>query len=386
MILTEGHNIKHIAKAVTAFVTVLFMFSCQNEELDSKHITLYPVIESEIETVVQTRANLLEGYTECPVADRQAYFAKAIAFNSTDNRDNSKDKQGVFVPLNNGWRSTLEVEPNYNYDLYVYSRSMPCPQEPVFDYGNGSNAKLTFSNGMYLITTDDPQVCVAANGALLPDNPNDSRYPTLTPQQFNIGTVTTGEENGNPTKTMVFLAMDHLYSKATLSFCVDATYSQLRDIRVKNVVISTTNGTLTGTHVYTFSNNKFVYDTQGSITGNSIEISLFNGPTATVQPDENAEYVTLTTILKEFGHFCFLPKNPLQSMKLAVTYDVCDKKGNVVRANQTAINDHIFDKISDNGHQAERGTNYQINITVSPSYLYQLSDDDVELGLTIVQQ
>lgn len=73
-------------------------------------------------------------------------------------------------------------------------------------------------------------------------------------------------------------------------------------------------------------------------------------------------------------------------MYLQVTYDVCDLNNHVVRADQTASNYSIFSSIDYNGGRAAAGTNYLVKILVSPSYLYQLSDDDLELGLTVEQQ
>lgn len=383
---TKGLSNLNTFKAVAMTAIALLLFSCQNEQItDDRRITLYPVIDNKIETTVMTRADAVDKtqYTEYTGDARQALAVKAIAYepNSTT-RAQGKDADGVFAPLSpTGWRSGVKVEQNYDYNLYVYSNSMPTATPPTFSLTDG--AALTF-DGLDLITTLDPLVCVAASGAVLGDNPDPNDYPTLTQGSFSIGTITTIEVEEEERTTKAFLAMDHLYSKATLSFRVDNQYSQLRKVRIKDVEIKIEKSTLSGSHTYGFPNNKLTLDANKTYTGNPSSINLYDGPTATAQPE--GEYIELTTTFKEFGYFYFLPMNPIPSMYLQVTYDVCDLNNNVVRADQTASNYSIFSSIDYSGGRAAAGTNYLVKILVSPSYLYQLSDDDLKLGLTVEQQ
>lgn len=385
---TKGLSNLNTFKAVAMTAIALLLFSCQNEQItDDRRITLYPVIDNKIETTVMTRADAVDKtqYTEYTGDARQALAVKAIAYepNSTT-RAQGKDADGVFAPLSpTGWRSGVKVEQNYDYNLYVYSNSMPTATPPTFSLTDG--AALTF-DGLDLITTLDPLVCVAASGAVLGDNPDPNDYPTLTQGSFSIGTITTIEVEEEERTTKAFLAMDHLYSKATLSFRVDNQYSQLRKVRIKDVEIKIEKSTLSGNHTYGFPNNKLTLDANKTYTGNPSSINLYDGPTATAQPEGENRYIELTTTFKEFGYFYFLPINPIPSMYLQVTYDVCDLNNNVVRADQTASNYSIFSSIDNSGGRAAAGTNYLVKILVSPSYLYQLSDDDLELGLTVEQQ
>ena len=385
---TKGLSNINTFKAVAMTAIALLLFSCQNEQItDDRRITLYPVIDNKIETTVMTRADAVDKtkYTEYTGDARQALAVKAIAYepNSTT-RAQGKDADGVFAPLSpTGWRSGVKVEQNYDYNLYVYSSAMPTATPPTFSLTNG--ATLTF-DGLNPITTLDPLVCIAASGAVLGNDPDPSAYPGLTEGSFSIGTITTVEVEGEERTTKAFLAMDHLYSKATLSFRVDDQYSQLRKVRIKDVEIKIAKSTLSGSHTYGFPNNMLNLDGNKTYTGNPASIDLYDGPTATAQPEGKNRYIELTTTFKEFGYFYFLPINPIPSMYLQVTYDVCDLNENVVRADQTASNYSIFSSINHNGGRAAAGTNYLVKILVSPSYLYQLSDDDLELGLTVEQQ
>lgn len=383
---TKGLSNLNTFKAVAITAIALLLFSCQNEQItDDRRITLYPVIDNKIETAVMTRADAVDKtkYTEYTGDARQALAVKAVAYEpNSSTRAQEKDADGVFAPLSpTGWRSGVKVEQNYDYNLYVYSSAMPTATPPTFSLTNG--ATLTF-DGLDLITALDPLVCVAASGAVLGNDPDPSAYPGLTEGSFSIGTITTVEVEGEERTTKAFLAMDHLYSKATLSFRVDNQYSQLRKVRIKDVEIKIAKSTLSGSHTYGFPNNMLNLDGNKTYTGSPASIDLYDGPTATAQPD--GEYIELTTSFQEFGYFYFLPINPIPSMYLQVTYDVCDLNDNVVRADQTASNYSIFSSINHNGGRAAAGTNYLVKILVSPSYLYQLSDDDLELGLTVEQQ
>lgn len=389
---TKGLINLDMLKAVALTVTALAVFSCQKEHVtgydNDGRVTIYPVINNQIQTEVFTRGAIdktkYTEYTDQNHGSRQALSVQAIAFEmGTSTRVTTKDGSGAFAPLDGGlWRSGVTVVPGYDYELYVYSRVMPSAAEPEFSYTNGS-AKVEF-DGLYYLTTEDPLVCIAANASELGPIPNQNDYPPLNEGEFHIGTIPSIAQAGNSYKA--FLAMNHLYAKATLSFRIAPEYKNVRDIRIKAVEISTAHGTLTGTHTYTFSDDMLTLATQNStLDGNRISIDLFNrtSSASTLNLDQDSTYYTLTKNYKEFGYFQLLPVNPLDNIQLKVTYDVCDLKGNVTRADQEAVNSNLFSSIRTT---AQRGYNYKVNVTVGPTYLYQLSDDDVEIGLTIQQE
>ena len=389
MALRTNRNTNHdMFRTVAIAVTALVLFSCQKESLesvdiDSNMITVYPVINRSIETTIQTRAQV-EGsdfsYSEF-TTDLQSFSANAIAFSRTN--ENSpwvhiadSDQVGIFAPVSSGWRSTVKCKPNYRYNLYAYSRTLPSQNNPVFNFTSESDVTLTFT-GLDILTTTDPLVCIASAGAIMPTD----SLPELTQKEFNIGVIPSVVPKGKSFKA--FLAFDHLYSKATLSFRIDNTYSQLRKVHIKDVQIKVDNGTVSGTHVYSFYTQDLTLG-DNHATGNAASIDLFDGPTAKATPaQEGDDFIELTTSPKEFGYYYFLPLNPTPSMYLEVTYDILSLNGDTVRENQTARNSNLFASINYSGGRATAGKNYNVNILVSPTYLYQLSDDDLELGLTI---
>lgn len=383
MVLRTDRKTNHdVIRTVALAVTALVLFSCQNDDiLDNSHndkVTVYPIISSAVETTPQTRA-LQGNYTEFTV-NQQVLSTNAVAFDSDDERVEEEDISGIFAPVSTGWRSTVEVKPSYKYNLYSYSRIMPTATAPVFNYGSESSVSLTFT-GLDIITENDPLVGIAAAAAAVPDNQS-GQYPVLNNLnrgKFSIGMVPSSELEGSTFKA--FLALDHLYSKATISFCVAAKYNGLREIHIKDVQIKVDHNTLSGSHVYRFYTQQFELEKDNNnkyvINGNPASIDLFDGPTATAQPEEGDDFIALTTQYQEFGYYYFLPLSPTPSMYLEVTYDILDLQNNTVRRNQTARNGNLFQSISDNGGKATAGRNYNVNITVDPTYVFQLSDGDL---------
>ena len=373
---------RHITAAL--MILCLTWISCQQDEIDYNRVKVYPVVSNQTETVVETRA-LPSGYTAYSYngqGQRLSLVAHAIAFNKTTNaRETTKDvKNKTFTAMPDGsWRSTLEIEAGYKYNLYTHT-VFPGASNYVLDY-TANNTKVTFS-GLNVIADSDPLVESAAAGKRLPDTDPASaiqaNYPDLEIGVFSIGEVLPTTENDGVFRA--FMALDHLFAKATLKFSVDAEYDALRTIRIKSAVIETTGGgKLEGTHSYSFTNNSVTL-ANTTASGNQQQVDLIQGPSSTVtkEGDANNQYVTLTTTPVEYGWFCFIASIK-PNCKLTVTYDVYDKKGNLL-SERTASNDKILERVTN----PVRGSDYEINIKVNPTYLGQLSDGDVDSKIVLL--
>lgn len=396
VMIQSGRQKGHLRQlTVCVILAAVALVSCSREEsIERGDVTLYPVFSNEIETSVITRA--AADYTTYS-GHRQNIYAEAVAYEG-DNHLSSFDASGWFLPdeQNPGrWFSRVNVHSGKNYYLYCYT-SMPIDEGsmPTFTYTSSSNVTLRFS-GFDIITTIDPLVSTASTGKLLCSNeylaPDPTQhYPQLSDNanadftfgKFNIGTVSTGTYQGHPASTKVFLALDHLFAKATFSFKVDSAYNSIRTIKLKEAAITTSQGLFTGTHTYSFADREFNLDQNGSFTTRNLRIDLVGeGSYITVDPtkvDENNR-VVLDSDTTELGWFCFLPRTGLPEFTLTVQYDVYDKSGHLIRADQTATNKNILKKVS----RPEKGKNYKITVNVIPSYLYQLSDDDVQVELSV---
>ena len=295
-------GLRHIASIYTicaslAFAAAMFL-SCQ-KDIEKDLVTLYPIIKSNIETSVETRA-LAGNYSDYNTGTRQSIYAYAHAYNYTSTPQEGIDITGAFVPSTaGGWRSTLKAEDNVSYYLYCHT-AIPGATGYSLNFTDAGHVNLSFSN-LSVISDTDPLVSVAASGKTLPDNPAANTYPELTDGSYDIGKVEHVKENGIIVQsTKVFLALKHLYAKATLSFKIDADYNSLRTVKVKEVTVSTTQGaTLEGS---SFKYNYITHElnTEGGAISNTttqktLDIIRGLSSTAVFDDDGMTEIISAST-------------------------------------------------------------------------------------------
>ena len=210
-----------------------------------------------------------------------------------------------------------------------------------------------------------------------------------------------GEANAN---TLFFL-FDHLYAALHLGFRVDETYNQLRDIVIKRLELeSYENEACTQlmpklkTTVKLRANNTYTTPIVGDVTfeadpsgAKMDKVLIYDNPNAkwedrtednktvndrlpSLDQDNNKVYV------EKSG---YIPKSGSENYyKLTTTYDIYDKKGNLMRKDQLAVN--VLDpKALFSTPQLQRGYSYTLRLTIGPTYLYQMSDDDLEFTMDI---
>jgi hypothetical protein len=143
---------------------------------------------------------------------------------------------------------------------------------------------------------------------------------------------------------------------------VDATYAELRTIKLKSMTLSTNissvNATISLTH-----------NTTGTSPVSGVTYTTSGTSDAAVLFD-NDEGVALDKTTATVIDGCFTPTLS-GNLTLTTSYDVYDRYGNLVRANCTATNKLPI-------LEATRGQRLQLNLTVSPTYLYVLSDPDLD--------
>jgi hypothetical protein len=156
--------------------------------------------------------------------------------------------------------------------------------------------------------------------------------------------------------------MDHLYAAAQFRLKIDAEYAALRTIKLKTMTLSTNKGsvdaTVTLTHNMTGASP--VSSATYTASGSSDAIVIFN----------NDEGIALDKTTPLDINACFVPTLSA-NLTMITTYDVYDGKGNLIRQNSTATN-----KLPN--LEAIRGQRIQLNMTVNPTYLYVLSDPDLD--------
>lgn len=376
-------SIRELSRSLTAILTVaaLALVSCRNEEPDGMKVTLYPVVMSNIETVIETRA-LVGDYSELNTVG-STIKANAVAFSDGSVRAADYDANGTFTKAETDWTSDVEVTDDFYYNVYTYSPASFPAASVAFDYASGT-PKLTFTD-LAAITGSDPLMGIAAAGGTLTGT-----APELTKGSYATGKISINNAANENARTRVWLAMDHLYARATVLFKVDAAYNSIRTIKVKGAQVSIEHGKLAGESTYTYAKGSddavISWSSATSYAGDaaSVEIVGDNTPAASFDSEEN-QVITLGEDAKAVGWFCMLPKiKPV--LTLTVTYDVYDKAGNPVRENQVVTNNNLLRKLVWPDGASLVGNNYLITVKLNPTYLYQLSDGDAALEIVIEEK
>ena len=240
------------------------------------------------------------------------------------------------------------------------------PENPTSTYADG--AVLTIQ-GLQTVAND---ACVIIGAKEGPDADHDNG---LRAGDFSFQ-LNTGESATN----YLYLLFDHLCSALCIGMRVDGDYNLLRTIKLKELRLQTANSEGT-----TKKKMDVTVTLHANGTGANPISSVVFTPTGTEVCDgvvySSDEGLTLTTAYSMLlGHF--IPHG-VTKLILTSTYDVYDKnvttehpEGNLIRKDCKATNTiplSVIDRFS----EASRGTRYTINMTIKPTYLYMLSDPDL---------
>jgi hypothetical protein len=298
--------------------------------------------------------------TANPSAEKKLLTAKPAGFSSYTPDKNTN--MGVYMLLpadwatpklerityytsTNKWNAYFEVEKNKTFTVYGYMPKTGDMNSTLTKTTAGA-ATLTISN-MKPVTTDDICIITGVNDA----------DEGLTEGQFSWSTPMEESETYK-----ISLLMDHIYAGVQFRMKIDADYASLRTIKLKTMTLSTNKGSVNATISLTHNDTGASPITGVTYTpsGNSYTTEIFNSD----------EGVALDKTTPLDINACFAPTLS-DNLTLVSTYDVYDRKGNLIRENSTATN-----KLPDLA--AVRGQRIQLNMTVNPTYLYVLSDPDLD--------
>lgn len=280
------------------------------------------------------------------------------------------------------WQSDLSVKEETPYYMYGYMPSTVTGAVAVTaadlagDYSKGVDLTLS---GLPAITLDDISVLVGVQrvGARSTiDPPSDP--PAVTEGQY-------GFRSGIKGHNFVNLLMAHLYARLKLSFMIDPSYAELRSIHLKEVKLTSK------------------YADGASVTVNLRDGKKIGNPTFPAGTEgETAHTVTLlkatdtekvldeafvnTALSLDVPAYCrpitAAAEGQSYSLTLTTTYDVYDRafdktENKVVDKNnlgeRTSVN-----KVKLNIAALKPGYERTLVLTVNPTYLYILSDNDLD--------
>lgn len=274
------------------------------------------------------------------------------------------------------WNSNnLAIKENTQYYIYGYMPNTEAvtasiAQPAGSDYSAGAELKLS---GLPVFADEDYRVIIGVQRVT-----DGETFTPATEGHY-------GYLSGIASQNYVNLLMGHLYSQLQLRFCVERNYYALRCIHLKEVKLKSAyvayGGTVTAmvslrdgkglTGQVAFS------DPAATTPTTQEEKSLLKGDVElVVEPEANAANPEYTVLSKTVNCApCLFTANGAY-ISIETTYDVYDRDktqehGNLIRTNCKATN-----KIQVSGMAP--GVKKMLTLTVAPTYLYMLSDPDLD--------
>jgi hypothetical protein len=330
------------------------------------------------------------------------YQPIAIAFtqNGVDptkgsNLENPISMMRYFFKVDDEWRIDTGdgIEAGNDYQLYGFIPNKTGIEYSITDR-DGANAN--YKKGAIMKLQNVPSVmsedlCVvigAKHGFDKEHDGNSDGTNRLRQGDFTYnakafaGTSGSDVDGGN----YVFLLFDHLYASLCINMKVHSDYAKVRQIKLDSLMLRTQVDNVPSRKKTDIT---ITLEANNGITSPIETISY--SPTAGSE-DIDEKGLTfwssktghpLTTKFQPFiGHFM-----PLSITRLILTsfYDVYDTKGNLIRENCKAVNSVLLSELFSGQTMTERGKRYIVNMTIQPTYLYMLSEPDLNNPTTVIE-
>ena len=322
----------------------------------------------------------IAAYTQDMVSPSDSAATRAVTGPSGYSEYNGSASIGVFMTPSttemtlisyedNAWHSMVKVSSGTDYYIYGYMPAyVTCTIAPNTSYPDG--AILTFTDVPSVMSEDFSVI----TGVF------DHEGSATTSGTLKAGTFAyTGRASG---ENFVSLMFDHLYGALNVSFKVDADYYALRTIKLKELKLRTNTAdgpskseiTVTVTLKKTEDGTSPIPEEGGVVfesTGNDmVDEPFFQSATGVeLKSTESTEPSSF------MGHF--MPQG-ITSFVLTSVYDVYDKNNNLIRQDCTAENKLIIRELFDGQTVTKRGTKYTVNMIIKPTFLYMLSEPDLD--------
>ncbi|MBR3478031.1 MAG: hypothetical protein IKH43_02915 [Bacteroidaceae bacterium] len=292
-------------------------------------------------------------------ASIHAYLIANNAVNTQGDFVYNKDELQMTgdVITKTGWSSDISIRQGTNYFVYGFMpESFSSSASISQNEGSYENKAIININGVDAVTPADVCVVTGVKGF-------DTPITETTDGSVELGNFSyTGKEKD---KNYIYLLLDHLFACINLEYTVDAEYSKWRKIILREVTIAPSDNTPKRNLTVTINGGSYeVSDTEvtGSISGSA---NVYNEPNAT-------GYIPIegVTPLSVPGYFTPTLNS---AFKITSTYDVYDTENNPVRVKCTAEN-----KLQLNVTDPARGNCYTVKFVITPTYLYQLSEPDLD--------
>ncbi len=313
-------------------------------------------------------------YTTTPIAKIQGY----LTFDATGSaiyETRPIPCEFSYVQTDNNWQTEVNLEDGHYY-FYGYMPKDVVNEASVSAYNMvySKGAVLTLK-GLNAVVPDDVCVIVGAKGyGKEPDN-------TAVPDMSNrLGKFDYHTDEGDK----FYLLVDHIYAQLQFKMRLSQGYGQLRTIKVKSITLKPDNGsntvkTVDVTAVVVANNlnyNPIVprYNAAGVNIGGHVSFTTKttgSDPAAAKLYEGTGKELPKEPEDPETFLACFCPTANSKFLMTTV-YDVYDSDGNLIREDERADNAIML------YNEMTSGQVHTVNITVQPTYLFMLSDPDLD--------
>lgn len=272
--------------------------------------------------------------------------------------------------------SGIKIKENTQYYLYGFMPSIIASNSELSaaaldgDFSKGADLTLT---GLPMFSSEDICVIVGVQ-----------RITEKTDEPATLGNF--GYPAGAASQNYVNLLMDHLYSKLILQFNVDAPYYLLRRIKLKKVTLTSTYGDKVNATIRLRAGkglaNAVTFE-KNTDSGNSDQLVMFASSTTepVVDPIDlpsNAENVAAASVGTVNCAPCTFDSDG-SNLSITCEFDVFDTKDDdhPVREGCTATSKLKVSSMAS-------GVQKTVTVTIAPTYLYVLSDNDLNNPTLVV--
>ena len=277
----------------------------------------------------------------------------------------------IFYSTTSGWQSNITITdagPDNHYLIYGF---MPIDAENVSisllssatNYNAGASLLI---RGLKVLTQTDPCVIVGVG-----------RQETNTSNvTLKWGTFDFTFKTGTDVVDYMSILLDHIYSRYHFQVKIDADYAQLRTIKITKMTLEALSED--GTQTVGTVNARVNIQTNTTNTNpiSSVTYSRNTGTRSVTFFENTTTPLSLTTSYQDAG-FCLAPGDQ-RWFRLTTVYEVYNRDNKHIRTN-TATN--TFNTANFKEHKITNmnpGLDHFIQIIVNPTYLYVLSDSDLD--------
>lgn len=371
------HKCLHIINIAFGIATVLFLGGCSSDDSTQESVEvpmreIHFMLGSHNYTDVTSDASrraLPEGYVVYDNLSPQIPADEA-GIKCFLTRANETIFNGTLTYKSGAWTSKIPADEGvyYVYGMMPNSEASKVTLTPRSgdDFANGAKMEIDKLNA---VTASDVCAIVGVKGA--------ASKVGIENSGIELGKFSFNAVDG----TFIYLLIDHLYAALQLNMNINSEYNALRTIKLTKLTLKSNSVTktykVTATMTPNETNTSPLAVTYAATTEDGKEIELYNGK----GKGENGQDIEKELEVDKYIQFlaCTVPLSTNTQFEMETTYNVYDRKGNLIRKNCTAKN---VLNLPTGG--LARGQKYTFNLTVNPTYLYVLSDPDLDNPTVVV--